>query len=127
MTSAQIGGLLGPIFGIGGAVGSFAGGYLTDHFGKTDKSWYLKIPAYAIALVIPLSAGAIFLHDRTLSIICLGLTASLQSMYLPLLLQLPLTIHYSQLTLHQPHLAAPPSIVKQMPLTNDASSDAKYK
>ncbi|HEY4327991.1 MAG TPA: MFS transporter [Mucilaginibacter sp.] len=82
MTSAETGKLLGPILGIGGALGSFAGGLLTDRFGKSDKSWYLKIPAYAIMVVIPCAAGAIFLQNTFLSIACLGLAASLQSMYL---------------------------------------------
>jgi MFS family permease len=82
LKSSEVGAMLGPIFGIGGAVGSFAGGYLTDRWGKKDKRWYLKIPAYAIILSIPMAAGAIFLQDTFLSLVCLGLCASLQSMYL---------------------------------------------
>lgn len=82
MKNAEIGALLGPIFGIGGAVGSFAGGFLTDYFGKRDKRWYLNIPAYAIIVSIPCAAGAIFLQNTAYSVLCLGLTASLHSMYL---------------------------------------------
>lgn len=82
LKNAEIGALLGPIFGLGGALGSFAGGLLTDRYGKTDKRLYLRIPAYAIILSIPLAAGALFLQNTTLAIICLGLTASLHSMYL---------------------------------------------
>jgi MFS family permease len=82
MTSQQIGSLLGPILGIGGAIGSFGGGLLTDHLGKKDKRWYLKVPAYAIAIGIPCAAGAIFLQNTFLSVACLGLCALLQSVYL---------------------------------------------
>ncbi|GAB4040206.1 MFS transporter [Spirosoma gilvum] len=82
MKNAEIGALLGPIFGIGGALGSFAGGLLTDRFGKTDKRRYLTIPAYAIIASIPCAAGAVFLQNTAFAIVCLGLTASLQSMYL---------------------------------------------
>ncbi|UFH57207.1 MFS transporter [Spirosoma sp. KNUC1025] len=82
MTNSEIGALLGPIFGIGGAVGSFAGGYLTDYFGKIDKRWYLKIPALAIMISIPCAAGALFLPNTFYSVLCLGLTASLHSTYL---------------------------------------------
>ena len=82
MKNSEIGGLLGLVFGIGGAVGSFAGGFLTDHFGKKDKRSYLKIPAYAILISIPLAAGAFFLNNTVFSIVCLGLCASLQSVYL---------------------------------------------
>ena len=82
MKSAQIGASLGLIYGIGGAIGSFAGGVLTDHFGKTDKRWYLKIPAFAIIISIPCAAGAIFLPGAYPALACLGLVGLLQSTYL---------------------------------------------
>jgi len=82
MKNAEIGAVLGPILGIGGAVGSFAGGVLTDHFGKKDKRQYLKIPAYAIIISIFFGAGALFLQNTFLCLLCLGLCASLHSMYL---------------------------------------------
>ncbi|HVX26043.1 MAG TPA: MFS transporter [Parafilimonas sp.] len=82
MTSAQIGSSLGLIYGIGGATGSFAGGLLTDHFGKKDKRWYLKMPAYAIIIGIPCALGALFLQNNSLTLACLGLCALLQSVYL---------------------------------------------
>ena len=82
MKNSEIGALLGPIFGVGGAIGSFAGGFLTDHFGKKDKRWYLRLPAYAIILSIFFAAGALFVQQTSISLICLGCCASLQSMYL---------------------------------------------
>jgi MFS family permease len=82
MQVQQVGASLGLILGIGGGIGSFAGGLLTDHFGKKDKRWYLKVPAYAILIAIPCAAGAIFLQDTFFSLACLGLCASLQSIYL---------------------------------------------
>jgi sugar phosphate permease len=183
MKSAQLGAILGPVFGIGGAIGSFAGGALTDHFGKTNRRLYLKIPAYAITGSIFFTAGALFLHDTTLSIICLGCCAALQSTYLGpaiavahrlvpasmraitsavlfLVLNLvglgfgPLVVGWLSDLLKPTlgtgslrwamsivipvgaasvilffktasYLDAPPSIVKQMPLTNEASSEAR--
>jgi predicted MFS family arabinose efflux permease len=188
MKTAQIGVVLGLILGFGGAIGSFAGGFLTDRFGATDKRWYLKIPAYAILVSIPFEAGAIFLHNTTGSIICIGCVATLHSMYLGpsisvahslvpasmraltsavlfLVLNLiglgfgPLVVgklsdwlapSYGTASLRWAlsiipfvsvgsmvlffitakkyaldHLAAPPSIVKHIPLTNDASSEAR--
>jgi MFS family permease len=82
MKAAETGALLGLIYGIGGGAGSFAGGLLSDHFGKKDKRLYLKIPAYAIIITIPCAAGALFLHNTALSLASLGLCASLQSVYL---------------------------------------------
>ena len=73
LKSAQAGTYLGLIYGIGGAIGSFAGGLLTDHFGKKDKRWYLKVPAYAIIIGIPCAAGAIFFQNTFLSLAGLGL------------------------------------------------------
>lgn len=82
MKSSETGLALGLIYGIGGAIGSFAGGLLTDHFGKSDKRWYFMIPAYAIIIGIPCAAGAIFLQNTLFSLVFLGLCASLQSVYL---------------------------------------------
>jgi MFS family permease len=82
MTAAARGAALGLALGIGGGLGSFAGGALTDHFGSWDRRWYLKIPAFAILLSILFAAGALYLQDNTLSVICFGCTAALQSMYL---------------------------------------------
>jgi MFS family permease len=82
MKSSEIGALLGPILGFGGAIGSFAGGWLTDHFGKRNKQLYMKIPAYAILLSILFVSGFLFLKNPYISVSCLGFTAFLQSMYL---------------------------------------------
>jgi predicted MFS family arabinose efflux permease len=82
MTPAERGRALGLALGIGGAIGSFAGGALTDRFGKKDRQWYLKIPAFAILLSIPFAIGALYLKSNILSVVCFGCTAALQSMYL---------------------------------------------
>ena len=80
--NSEIGALLGPIFGFGGAIGSFAGGFLTDQFGKRDRRWYLKLPAYAVILSVLSAAGALFLRNTAASLMCWGCCAFLQSTYL---------------------------------------------
>ncbi|HWB25115.1 MAG TPA: MFS transporter [Chitinophagaceae bacterium] len=82
MTKADAGSALGPVLGIGGAIGSFGGGLLTDYFGKKDKRLYLVIPAYAIILSLLFAAGGLFIPGNFAAIACIGLCASLQSMYL---------------------------------------------
>jgi len=82
MKTSEIGLALGLIFGCTGAVGTFAGGFLTDHFGKTDKRWYLKIPAFAILLSLLFVVGTLFWHDTFFSLTCLGAASFLYSMYL---------------------------------------------
>jgi MFS family permease len=82
LNGAELGAILGPIFGIGGALGSFASGYFSDRLGKKDRRWYLKLPAYAIIAAIPLAAGTLFLQNHFLSLLCLGLCVFMQSTYL---------------------------------------------
>ncbi len=82
LKNSQIGVLLGLIFGIGGGLGTYAGGFMTDYFGKRDKRWYLKIPGYAIIISIFFAAGALFLQNTFLSVGCLGFCVALHSMYL---------------------------------------------
>jgi MFS family permease len=82
MTSSEIGVSLGLIFGFGGGIGTFAGGFLADYFGKKDKRWYLKVPAYAILISILFISGALFVQNKFLSLLCFGCCALLQSMYL---------------------------------------------
>jgi MFS family permease len=82
LKNSEIGVILGLTFGIGGGIGTYAGGFLTDYFGKKDKSWYLKIPGYAIIISVFFAAGALFLQNNFISIFCLGACTFLQSMYL---------------------------------------------
>ncbi len=82
MNKTDIGVALGLILGITGATGTFVGGLLTDRFGKTSKQSYLKIPAIFILASIPFVAGALFLHDRVLSLFCFGVVNFLYSTYL---------------------------------------------
>lgn len=82
MKSADIGFALGLAFGIGGAIGSFAGGWLTDRFGKRDRRLYLKIPAFAVLISLPFQVLALFSPSIPLSLLGFGLTAALQASYL---------------------------------------------
>lgn len=82
MKNTDIGIALGLILGITGALGTFAGGFLTDYFGKTDKGWYLKIPAYAILLSILFVIGTLFWRDTFFALACLGVCNFLYSIYL---------------------------------------------
>ena len=48
------------MYGIGGGIGTFAGGYLGDRLGKVAKKWYMWIPMIGVLGSIPLSLIAIF-------------------------------------------------------------------
>ena len=60
MSSQNIGIANALIVGVGGGLGTFAGGYLGDHFGRVSKKWYLWIPMICALAAIPLSFAAIF-------------------------------------------------------------------
>lgn len=53
MDSMSIGLLTAFSFGIGGALGTFAGGYMADRYGVKDKAWYFKIPMIGVLISIP--------------------------------------------------------------------------
>jgi MFS family permease len=55
---------------------------LTDRLGKRDKRYQLKVPAYSILISIFFTAGALFFQNNYLTLLCLGVSAFLQSMYL---------------------------------------------
>ena len=63
-------------------MGTFIGGYITDYFGKTDKSWYLKIPALAIMISAVSVAATFTFKNSFVMFFCLGVSTFLQSMYL---------------------------------------------
>jgi len=184
MRTSQIGLALGLAFGIGGGIGSIAGGWLTDLFGKSNKAWYLRIPAFAILVSLLFEALALFSPVTGISVVAFGCVAGLHSMYLGPSLSVAhslvpasmraqtsavlfFCLNLIGLGLGPPvvgyiadllkptqgveslrwamsvvilvsvvamvlffktagiYRAAPPSIVRQMPLTNEASSEAR--
>jgi len=82
MSKTEIGVALGLILGTTGAVGTFFGGYMTDRFGKTDKSRYMSLPAYFILLSIPFVIGALFLKSTGAVLFCFGVSNFLYGTYL---------------------------------------------
>ncbi len=63
MSTGTIGAWMGPIEGVGGIIGTMAGGLLADRLGTRDIRWYLWMPAAAAGTMV-LSMWA-FLHAST--------------------------------------------------------------
>ncbi|HAK63530.1 MAG: spinster family MFS transporter [Pseudomonadota bacterium] len=57
MTSGEIGTALALILGVGGAIGTAAGGYIADRMGKRDMRWQLWIPAIGAMTGAPFAFG----------------------------------------------------------------------
>lgn len=58
LTTTEAGVALGVVSGIGGMIGTFAGGALADVMGQRDQRWRQWIPAIGLALCVPASLGA---------------------------------------------------------------------
>ena len=51
--------------GIGGGVGTVAGGYITDYFGRHDETRYFTIPAWIHIISVPAFLGALWVGSPT--------------------------------------------------------------
>lgn len=58
--SLEVGSSLALITGIGGAVGTFLGGYFADKLGAKDKRWYLWVCAIPGLISLPFMLSAVF-------------------------------------------------------------------
>lgn len=73
---------LGFIIGIGGAIGSFAGGYLSDRLSRRDVRWSMWVPAAATLIAVPFAAAALLTRDFYLSLSLYVLPLAFGYMYL---------------------------------------------
>jgi MFS family permease len=58
---------LASIFLIGGTAGVFAGGWLADRFGRSDRAWYARLPAIAWLITAPAFAAGLLVQDLRLA------------------------------------------------------------
>lgn len=82
MDMMSIGAGLGLATGLGGMIGTFAGGFLADKFGKIDVRWYLWIAVVAEILNIIPTYVAIFSDNTTYVLYNYFLTALFTAVYL---------------------------------------------
>ena len=73
MAPRQAGLAIGIANGLGGLIGTFAGGALGDWLGKSDPRWRQGVPAIGLALSAPTALAAYLVPDRTSSVILLTL------------------------------------------------------
>ncbi len=60
MSTGEIGTYMALVFGIGGGLGTFLGGYLADRMAVRDRRWYLWVPMLATAGATPFFFGVFF-------------------------------------------------------------------
>ncbi len=81
MPLKQVAFVLALAFGLGGGLGQFLGGALSDRLGRTDRRWYLWTPAAASALLVPASLATYLADDATASIAFVALQSMLLFVY----------------------------------------------
>lgn len=82
LSSVEIGTTLGLAVGIAGFAGALLGGRLTDRLGSRDPRWYMRLPAIAALLALPLVSGFLLTDDLTLAIACFAPYYALGALYL---------------------------------------------
>lgn len=77
---AEIGIWMAVAFGIGGGIGTFAGGFAADKFGRRNPSNYLLIPGTAMVIAAPLAIAAVLVQDMVWSVGCVFVASGLMYM-----------------------------------------------
>jgi len=72
LSAREVGVRLGPILGIGGALGTLFGGYVGDRLGARSLRWYLLLPAINGLLMVPFLIGFLTVESTDLALLCLA-------------------------------------------------------
>jgi len=81
-SSAQVGTALMLVSGVGGALGTYLGGYLADKFGSKDMRWYLWVPAIPAIFGPILIVSGMFASDSTHALGYLFISTVFGALYL---------------------------------------------
>lgn len=78
---AEVGLIIGFAIGASNAVGTFLGGYLSDHFGKSDARAYAYVPLIGLVIATPISIAAFLQADWRIAVGLLTIGAVIQFVY----------------------------------------------
>ena len=73
---------LAAIFLIGGTAGVFAGGWLADRLGQSNRSWYAKLPAVAWLITAPLFVAGLLAPEAWMAWLLLLIPNALNILWL---------------------------------------------
>ncbi len=73
---------LASIYLIGGTAGVFAGGWLADRLGGTDRAWYARLPTIAWLITAPTFAAGLLVPDLRLAWLLLLIPNALNILWL---------------------------------------------
>jgi predicted MFS family arabinose efflux permease len=80
--TTQVGISLAITAGLGGIIGTYAGGHFADKLGLKDMRWYLWVPAIPAIFAPLLITSAMFMDDSTLALACLFVSTVFGALYL---------------------------------------------
>lgn len=81
MSSGQVGTALGLIIGIGGGLGTFLSGVISDRLAVRDIRWQMWVPAIAFLVTVPFGAAVFLVDSLYLSLAFYCLPAFLVNLY----------------------------------------------
>ena len=82
LTIIERGQFLAAIFLIGGTAGVFAGGWLADRLGQSDRSWYAKLPAIAWLITAPMFVAGLLAPEPWMAWLLLLIPNALNILWL---------------------------------------------
>jgi len=82
MSRTEIGLFYGTVSGVGGAIGTIAGGYIADKLGEKDRRWFLWVPMWGKLIGAPLFILALLAPTAELSLLLYFPAITLAAMYL---------------------------------------------
>lgn len=77
----EVGSLMAALGGIGTTAGMIVSGALSGRLGRRDARWYLRLPAIASALLVPMTIGQLWAPTLTTSAVFGVASASLMQVY----------------------------------------------
>lgn len=82
LPSTEIGLWVGASAGLGGAIGSSLGGFLTDHLARRDVRWNMYLAAIVSAITAPLAIPFLFFENANVALWCYFPFSIFGAMYL---------------------------------------------
>jgi len=82
MSTTEIGLMYGTVTGVGGAIGTIAGGYIADRLGAKDRRWFLWVPMWGKVVGAPLFICALLAPTPELALLLYFPGITLAAMYL---------------------------------------------
>lgn len=78
---AEVGLIIGFAIGAANAVGTFAGGFLSDYFGKSDARAYAFVPLVGLVIATPLMVASFLQSDWRIAVALLTVGGVIQFVY----------------------------------------------